>query len=395
MDVSAIINADLIKLREHFNARGFDIRIVGGAVRDFISGTIPHDIDLCTDATPDEQLAIYTEFGIHNIPTGVQHGTYTAVINGEGYEITTLRTESEHDGRHATMAYTRDWTEDASRRDLTINAMALTFEGELIDPFGGEADLKANVVRFVGNAQERMEEDYLRILRYFRFVGRYSTAETAAKHSPADALYTAVHGLKGISAERIWSEMKKILAHPSASWVIPMMTYHSVLDIIEFPTRVEKHWEAPNFNQLKEAGCVDPVLLVASLMHVRDRAAVDRISTRCKMSTDERQILIDISRWDHAPTDDELRKELIHNRHAAAQASMNISASKVLEFFTEGKTVGHFDNFVKPEFPVTGDDLKAMGIQPGAQMGATLKRLKEVWMINDCEPTREGLLELV
>lgn len=389
MDVSAIINKDLIKLREHFNARGFDIRIVGGAVRDFINGAVPHDIDLCTDATPDEQLAIYTEFGIHNIPTGVQHGTYTAVMNGEGYEITTLRTESEHDGRYATMAYTRDWTEDASRRDLTINAMALTFEGELIDPFGGKADLENKVVRFVGDAQERMEEDYLRILRYFRFVGRYSNEATARSNVPADALYKAVHGLSGISAERIWSEMKKILAHPSARWVVPMMTYHSVFDIIQWPTLTSP------FDLLKENGCTDPVLLLAGMMYMRDQDAVDRIAERFKLSSEERQILIDIGRWDREPSIEELRRRLIHNRHASAQDGMNKSASKVLEFFTNGKIVGYFDNFVKPEFPLTGDDLKAIGIQPGPQMGSIMKQMKELWISKDCEPSRESLIKLV
>jgi tRNA nucleotidyltransferase/poly(A) polymerase len=389
MDVSAIINADLIKLREHFNAKGFDIRIVGGAVRDFISGTIPHDIDLCTDATPDEQLAIYTEFGIHNIPTGVQHGTYTAVMNGEGYEITTLRTESEHDGRHATMAYTRDWTEDASRRDLTINAMALTFEGELVDPFGGEADLKNHVVRFVGNAEERMTEDYLRILRYFRFLGRYSDEQTAKANVPGADLYKTVNGLSNISAERIWAEMKKIMAHPSASWVVPMMIFHSVFDVIEFPTSTAA------FHELKLNGCTDPVLLTAGMMYVRDKEAVDRIAARLKMSTDERQILLDIGRFDHAPTIEELRNELMSNRHAAAQDGLNRSASKVLEFYTDGKTVGYFDSFVKPEFPVTGDDLVAVGIKPGPQMGAIMKQLKEVWMSKDCTPDKEALMQAV
>ena len=393
-DINKLINDDLRGLRKQFQSKGFDIRVVGGAVRDFLNGQIPHDVDLCTDAFPDEQLALYQEFGLHFIPTGEKHGTYTVVINGEGYEITSLRTESEHDGRYAKMAFTRDWTEDASRRDLTINAMALTFDGEIVDPFGGLNDLRLGLVRFVGNAEERMEEDYLRILRYFRFLGRYGEEHSAKANIPGDELYRTVGGLQNISAERIWSEMKKIIAHPSASWILPLMEYHSVLDIIQFPGPTDK-WR---FFDLKEAGCTDPILLTVACMYICDRESIDRLAARLKWSTDEIEVARKIAEYKDVPAPiAEARHQLIHNRHPHAEEGLKHVLSKVVEFYTVGGAmyVNYFKNFVKPQFPVTGDDMVSLGIKPGAAIGAELKRLKTEWMNGGYTATREELLAMV
>jgi tRNA nucleotidyltransferase/poly(A) polymerase len=393
-DMSKLINDDLRGLRKQFQAKGFDIRIVGGAVRDFLNGQIPSDVDLCTDATPDEQLALYQEFGLHFIPTGVQHGTYTVVMNGEGYEITSLRTESEHDGRYAKMAFTKDWTEDASRRDLTINAISLTFDGEVVDPFNGYGDLMLGNVRFVGDPAERMEEDYLRILRYFRFLGRYGSELSARKIVPADALYRAVHGLANISAERIWSEMKKIIAHPSAVWILPLMEYHSVLDVIKFPGT--SGYDAWRFFELKKSGCTDPVLLTVACMYIIDRESVDRLAVRLKWSSDEIEVARKIADYrDVLAPIAEAKYQLIHNRHPHAEEGMKYVLSKSVEFYTVGRLVDFFKAFVKPQFPITGDDLIARGFKPGQEVGVVLKQLKNEWMNSNYEATREQLLEVI
>ncbi len=389
-DVSKIVSEDLKWLRAQFQARGFDIRIVGGAVRDTMNGQVPNDVDFCTDASQVEQFALYEELraehpDFHYIATGVDHGTYTVIPTrgGEGYEITSLRTESQHDGRHAVVAYTKDWTEDLSRRDLTINAMALSFEGELFDPFNGLDDLKNNVVRFVGDAEERMTEDYLRILRYFRFLGRYSDEATAKATIPGEALYKTMNGLRDISAERIWSEMKKIVAHPSAVWVVPMMIYHSVMDVIEFPTSTN------DFFELKAHDCTDPILLTVSLMYIRDAAAIDRIAKRLKWSNDEKKVASEISRYDSKPVYNMLLTQMVlHGRDRAA-------TSKVAEFFNEGGWAADIEVYRIPVFPVTGDDLKAAGITPGPRMGAVMRSMKEVWWTNGAEPTRDDLIKLV
>jgi tRNA nucleotidyltransferase/poly(A) polymerase len=167
------LNDDLRQLRKLFQHYGFDLRIVGGAVRDIMCGQTPKDIDLCTNAYPDEAIKIYTDQEIRFEPTGIDHGTISVIMNGETYEITSLRYDTETDGRHAKVTFTRLWYEDLARRDLTINAMSMSFDGVLDDPYGGRDDLQNNVVQFVGDAGARIQEDYLRILRYFRFAGRF------------------------------------------------------------------------------------------------------------------------------------------------------------------------------------------------------------------------------
>ena len=204
---------ELFKLRQHFQDDGFDIKFVGGYVRDTLLGLTPKDIDFCTDATPDEQAIVYAKNGIEHIPTGLQHGTWTVVLRGAEtgvYEITSLRTETDHDGRHATVAWTRDWNEDLSRRDLTFNAMAMSFDGELLDPFNGKSDLEKGRVRFVGNAAERMREDFLRILRFVRFQARFSNGQY--DQDALDAVEDCAPGLADISRERVWSEVSRIVS---------------------------------------------------------------------------------------------------------------------------------------------------------------------------------------
>lgn len=166
---TGIISPDVKTLGELFSRNGFEIRVVGGAVRDVALGKSPKDIDLATDATPQEMQKMFDRAMIKHIPTGIEHGTLTAVLNNEPYEITTLRADTETDGRHAEVKFVKSWEEDAKRRDLTYNAMSMDIEGNLYDYFGGMDDLQDKVSKFVGDAEQRIKEDYLRILRYFRF----------------------------------------------------------------------------------------------------------------------------------------------------------------------------------------------------------------------------------
>ena len=375
--VQKVVTPDLLWLREQFQARGYDIRIVGGAVRDLMIGLTPNDVDFCTDASQVEQEEMYVALSkqfpdFHVIPTGVDHGTYTVIPTrgGEGYEITSLRTESQHDGRHAVVAYTKDWIEDLSRRDLTINAMALTFDGKLIDPFAGLLDLQTKTVRFVGNPEERMNEDYLRILRFFRFLGRFGGEGRAAYTMPGNELYRAVHGLEKISAERIWSEMKKIIAHPSAPWVMRLMEYHSVLDIIKIPGPSE------HFYKLHESGCTDPVLLMVACMYTRDKEAVESMAKRLKWSGDEKKVALEITKYSsEAPSTVGLKQAL------AVHGADRELTLKVSEFWCESAQHAALVAWEVPVFPVTGADLIAAGMTPGKQMGDTLMHLKRSWFI--------------
>ena len=174
LNAKPIISAAIIKLDKVFKNNKHEMRIVGGAVRDIALGKSPKDIDFATDATPDEMMEILDKAGIRHKPTGLEHGTITAILDNEPFEITTLRADTETDGRHAKVEFVKSWKEDAKRRDLTYNAMSMDIEGNVYDYFGGMDDLQDKVSKFVGDAEERITEDYLRILRYFRFQGRPS-----------------------------------------------------------------------------------------------------------------------------------------------------------------------------------------------------------------------------
>ena len=209
-----VITPELEKLVYIFQKYNHEIRIAGGAVRDLISGEkIPDDVDLATTATPTEMKEMFTTENIRMInELGEKHGTITARIDDkENFEVTTLRIDKVTDGRHAEVEFTRDWKIDAERRDLTINSMFLDFDGTVIDFFSGRQDLQNKLVAFVGSPVKRMQEDYLRILRYFRFFGRICSEKDQHEEATLEAIKSNVHGLERISGMQsnsynvIWS----------------------------------------------------------------------------------------------------------------------------------------------------------------------------------------------
>lgn len=210
-EFKSVLTPELFTVAAPFQERGYDIRIVGGAVRDILLGIQPKDVDLSTNATPEEMIELFTEHKIHFIETGLQHGTLTAHVNKRDFEVTTLRIDTETDGRHATVQFTHDWKLDAERRDLTFNAMSLTLDGSLYDYFGGREDLSKRLVRFVGDPRLRIQEDYLRILRYFRFCGRISLEADNHDQTTLNVIGECSDGLKKVAVERIWMEVSKIL----------------------------------------------------------------------------------------------------------------------------------------------------------------------------------------
>lgn len=206
----SIFTDDLNKLLEIFNKYNYEIRIAGGAVRDILMEKKPTDLDFATTATPAQMKEMFDKEEVRMINmNGEKHGTITARINNnENYECTTLRIDVTTDGRHAEVEFTTDWLLDANRRDLTINAMFLGFDGSVYDYFYGYEDLLARKVRFVGNAERRIQEDYLRILRYFRFFGRISKSPNDHEKDTLDIISKNVEGLARISGERLWVEIR-------------------------------------------------------------------------------------------------------------------------------------------------------------------------------------------
>lgn len=207
----ALLTTDLLQLESVFRTSGYGFRLVGGVVRDLLLEKTPKDVDIATECTPDAMMKLFDAHGIRYIPTGLQHGTVTAHFADRDYEVTTLRIDRVTDGRHAEVEYTKDWREDAERRDFTINAMSLDLQGNLYDYFEGQKHLAEKRVVFVGDARKRIREDFLRILRYFRFYGCIVPSPGLHDAATLDAIEETAGGLEQISVERVWVEVGKIL----------------------------------------------------------------------------------------------------------------------------------------------------------------------------------------
>jgi len=383
------ITEELRTLRAAFQARGFDIRLVGGAVRDIVAGEDPKDLDFCTDADPTEQLEIYTTNGYKYAETGLQHGTITVVIDHVGYEITSLRTETNHDGRHATVAYTRNWMDDLSRRDFTFNAMSMTFDGVLIDPFGGQEDLRNQIVRFVGDADARVKEDYLRILRWFRFQARFGKQDNI---DPAawQAILDNFEGLEKISRERVWSELKRIIIHPRGSALFRVMSdigmwpYISIEGAVRAPDMPDLINELLQWSQ-------DPEVVMAAWMNLR-HTVVEKASANLKWSSSERDHALWLCNHIKGPyaKRHDLRR-LIAVDGAPRKWVAELAAFEKRDEWSQNALVHwEFD-----PFPVTGEDLFAVGMKQGKAMGDVLRQLKDAWADSGYVATKEELMALV
>ena len=210
-------------------AQGAQAWLVGGCVRNALMGEPVSDIDICTDALPETIMTLAKQAGIKAIPTGIDHGTITLIAGGIAHEVTTLRRDVETDGRHATVVFGRDMTQDAARRDFTMNALYADRHGRIVDPLNGLPDLKARRVRFIGAATDRIREDYLRSLRYFRFQARYGQAQDGPDPEALSAIAENLEGLDQLSRERVGSELSKILAVDDPAPAMALMRSTGVL----------------------------------------------------------------------------------------------------------------------------------------------------------------------
>ncbi|CAK9302721.1 unnamed protein product [Gordionus sp. m RMFG-2023] len=289
----AIFTPEVNKLKEIFARHNYPLRLAGGPVRDILLGVMPEDLDFATPATPDQMKNMFaTERLVILVnKNGERHGTITVMINDkQKFEITTLRIDKTTDGRHANVQFTDNWVLDASRRDLTINSMFLDFGGTLYDYFGGKKDLDEKRIAFVGDAQIRMQEDYLRILRYLRFYGKISNKENNHDPKIVKAITENGSGLANIAGERIWSELKKICA---GNYI------YSLLKLI-FDTGMSRYIGLPavaSAESLRELYRVceatkglnpNPITILATVLTKQDINVLDQ---RLKLTNSEQAIL--------------------------------------------------------------------------------------------------------
>ncbi|AXQ69331.1 tRNA nucleotidyltransferase [Caulobacter phage CcrBL9] len=380
-----LIPSDLLRLRQGFQSIDRDVRFVGGCVRDTLFGLVPKDIDLCTDASINEMILIASRLGITVIPTGAEHGTLTFKLDSGLYEITCLREETKHDGRRAECRFGRDWDKDLSRRDLTINAMAMDFDGVIYDPFGGQKDLEHGIVRFVGEAADRMREDYLRILRWLRFHGRYRGAPIdfhamlAAQDVREGLSKRDVDGSFLISRERVWAEMAKIFAGPSVGYILHYLVY----------MRLDEHIDMKgpyNVNRLEWVAKKTDDYIVRLVAFMTSVAQVEALAEAWKWSVDERKRAVFLAKEAYG------RRTRLDWLVLMGMASKEW-AEDIALIREDEETFETLRAWNPPSFPLRGQDLLDIGFTPGPAIGYHLDELRVAWAHADGLLTKEQLLQ--
>ena len=369
-----VMTPQLNSLGKTFKSNGYTIRVVGGAVRDLALKKVPKDVDLATDATPDQMIKLFKDNNIRYKPTGLQHGTITAIIDRVPYEITTLRADTDTDGRHAKVDFVKDWKEDAKRRDLTYNAMSVDFSGKLFDYYGGMDNLQDRVSKFVGDPSERIKEDYLRILRYFRFQSKLEDPNW--DKDTLNAIKDNVGGLARITPERIWSEVKKLLVGRNAEESLKWMGKTGVANSIGLP--VDNAGQIARLERSK-----NPIVPLAVLV------SNNNLAGSWKMSNQESALLNFLVTHKDKPLD---RDGAIDLLHAGNSKQAVIDLLNVQSKFNLADTIRLYD---KPEFPVAGKDLIAQGMKPGIEIGKLLDKLKLKWKQSGYKLSKDDLLKQI
>lgn len=385
--------------RAIINALGADsVRYVGGCVRNALLERPVADTDMATVHTPERVVSLLKSAGIRTVPTGLSHGTVTAIIGKEPIEITTLRTDDVTDGRHAKVSYTQSWELDAHRRDFTINALYADTDGHVYDPTEqGLDDIKAARLRFVGKATARVTEDYLRILRYFRFLAWYGGDTTLDKEA-LTACREHREGLKGLSAERVWSELKKLLSAPNPGRALRIMLTHEVLETLMPEASNVEGLEAFIKLEQRESLKPDPLLRLMA-MSARDGMAMMLLTTRMKMSNAEKARLRgwadDGTTFEPNMTERDMLAAIYTAGQRRAMDRCLIRAAGEPDALLSARwmtLVNLASGWTPPEFPITGQDLIDAGITPGLAMGKRMSALKALWVKSGFTATKPKLL---
>ena len=359
-----------------------NVRWVGGAVRDTLLGHPVKDIDAASPLTPDEVMARLTAAGIRHVPTGLDHGTVTAVLPGGPVEITTLRKDVSTDGRRATVAFSDDWREDAARRDFTINALyADPHTGEIFDWFGGLADLEARRVRFIGDARERIREDHLRILRYYRFHARFGA--TIDKEAEKACVELAPM-LKGLSRERVGWELLALLALPDPVDTVRRMHESGVLDVVLPEAAGQATSALAALVQAENAAGIAPSAIrrLAALLPAAPRHA-EPVAARLRLSAAQKKRLITAAERSAAPGDP---------RALAYRLGREAALDRLL---LAGAGTAPLEGWEIPALPLKGGEIVARGVAAGPEVARILHAVEDRW-IAEGFPARarvEALLE--
>jgi poly(A) polymerase/tRNA nucleotidyltransferase (CCA-adding enzyme) len=382
------------------DGEGRATRIVGGAVRDALLERPVSDADFATALVPAEVTARVEAAGLRAVPTGIEHGTVTVIVEGRPFEVTTLRRDVETDGRRAVVRFTDDWKADAARRDFTMNALYCDMAGDVLDPLGGIDDLKAGRVRFVGRAEERIREDYLRILRFFRFYAVYGKGRPDPDALKAAAKLKA--GLATLSAERVWAELKRLLKAPDPGRALLWMRTTEILQKV-----LPESWGIDAIHRTiaaekAEGWTPDPLFRLEAILPPH-RARIDALAERLRLSRAEAARLLS---WADAPEPDPMLREtglaqLLYRsgkegvqdrlRHALARERDAGHEEAAARF---RRLAAAAADWTSPSFPLSGKDLVAAGVEPGPEVGKRLRELEARWVESGFSLSRDALLRL-
>lgn len=397
-DAAWLERPETVRVFAALSGDGIETRAVGGAVRDALLGLEVADIDMATTATPDDVMARARQAGLKAIPTGIEHGTVTIVADGIAFEVTTLRRDVETFGRHAIVAFTEDWAEDAARRDFTLNALYAGADGTIHDPLRGYGDLMAGRVRFIGDAETRIEEDYLRILRFFRFNAYYGRAPLDEVGLAACVKLRA--GLARLSAERVWAEFKRLLVAPAGVAAIQTLFASGLLTgILSCVPRLDRFARLISIEVAQGRVPSAALRLAALAVFVAEDAS--RLAARFRLSNAEQAVLAlgADEALDPALPQEDAAKRLLYGSGGDVYASQVL-----LAWAARGAACGDAvwpraltlpRRWQVPVFPLRGLDIMALGDFKGPEIGKRLRAVERHWIDGGFAEDRAQLLAKV
>ncbi|MBQ8661538.1 MAG: CCA tRNA nucleotidyltransferase, partial [Alphaproteobacteria bacterium] len=386
LDINRLIkNKKILRLFLVVKHHGGVLRFVGGAVRDALKNIEGGDLDFATDLSPDELVEACTEEGLKTVAIGIKFGTVGVIIDDMLVEVTSLRRDVKTDGRYAEVEYTDNWEEDASRRDLTINAVYADEKGNVFDYYNGIEDLEKGRVRFIGSASQRIKEDYLRILRFFRFYSRFGVGEPDQK-----ALAACIEnreGLKNLSMERIKEELFKMLLTPNAAATIRIMQDNGIMNFV-MPEAGAIDNLAFIKKQLDDKDVPDKALLYLFTLYQPDAPLAENLAVRMKFSRREKQKFI---RWAERKVALSELSDEISLQKLMYETDKEFCREKFLLIIAENKeAIPYFWEkyqtmaaVSEPQFPLRGKDIIEQGVANPQAIGTILRELENQWLASN------------